>query len=111
MAGLVDLVCPRTGSWSTLFASRTDWWRSTGTSFKTRSRAKSQPAVFQCSAERFPPDDLPRGICASRPISGTRPSGNPSRIDGFSDLEEYTTTHRTIETRSGCECVTPEDDG
>src|SRR6202165_261259 len=57
MAGLVALVCPRTGSRSTLFASRTDWWRSTGTSLRTRPRGKSQPAAFQCSARRFPPDD------------------------------------------------------
>ncbi len=28
------------------------------------SGLKSQPAAFQCSAGRFPPDDLPRGICA-----------------------------------------------
>src|SRR5579864_441080 len=56
------LVSPRTGSWSTLFASRTDCWRSTGTSLKTRSRGKSQPAAFQCSARRFPPDDsVPKG--------------------------------------------------
>src|ERR1700719_2735228 len=57
MAGLVALVCPRTGSRSTLFALRTDWWRSTGTSLRTRPRGKSQPAAFQCSARRFPPDD------------------------------------------------------
>src|SRR5260221_4890593 len=57
MAGLVALVCPRTGSWSTLFALRTDCWRSTGTSLRTRPRGKSQPAAFQCSARRFPPDD------------------------------------------------------
>src|ERR1700720_384671 len=57
MAGLVALVCPRTGSRSTLFASRTDWWRSTGTSLRTRPRGKSQPAAFQCSERRFPPDD------------------------------------------------------
>src|SRR6266849_9206389 len=57
MAGLVALVCPRTGSRSTLFASRTDWWRSTGTSLRTRPHGKSQPAAFQCLARRFPPDD------------------------------------------------------
>src|SRR5216683_7988911 len=57
MAGLVALVCPRTGSRSTLFALKTDWWRSTGTSLRTRPRGKSQPAAFQCSARRFPPDD------------------------------------------------------
>src|SRR3984893_16304862 len=57
MAGLVALVCPRTGSRSTLFALRTDWWRSTGTSLRTRPRGKSQSAAFQCSARRFPPDD------------------------------------------------------
>src|ERR1700674_5319543 len=58
MASLVASVCPRTGSWSTLFALRTDCWRSTGTSLRTRSRGKSQPAAFQCSARRFPPDGL-----------------------------------------------------
>src|ERR1700719_5363384 len=57
MAGLVALVFPRTGSWSTLFALRTDCWRNTGTSLRTRPRGKSQPAAFQCSARRFPPDD------------------------------------------------------
>src|ERR1043166_7003626 len=57
MAGIVALVCPRTGSWSTSFAWRMDCSRSTGTSFRTKSRGKSQPAAFQCSAQRFPPDD------------------------------------------------------
>src|SRR6266478_9302850 len=57
MAGLAGSVCLRTGSWSTLFALRTDCWRSTGTSLRTRPRGKSQPAAFQCSARRFPPDD------------------------------------------------------
>src|SRR5260370_13610548 len=56
MVGLVALVCPRTGSRSTLFALRTDCWRSTGTSLRTRPRGKSQPAAFQCSARRLPPD-------------------------------------------------------
>src|SRR6266851_9131371 len=57
MGGLVALVCPRTGSRSTLFGLKTDCWRSTGTSLRTRPRGKSQPAAFQCSARRFPPDD------------------------------------------------------
>ena len=34
------------------------------------------------------------------PSAGPTLSGNPSRIGGFSDLEEYTTTHRTTETRN-----------
>src|SRR6266853_1551215 len=67
MAGLVALVCPRTGSRSTLFALRTDCWRSTGTSLRTRPRGKSQPAAFQCSARRFPPDDsVPKGQANER---------------------------------------------
>src|SRR5580693_1180125 len=57
MAGSVASVCPRTGSWSTLFAWKTDCSRSIGTSLRMRLRGKSQPAAFQCSARRFPPDD------------------------------------------------------
>jgi hypothetical protein len=36
----------------------TGCWRSIGTSFRTRSRGKSQPAAFPCSAMPFPSDDL-----------------------------------------------------
>src|ERR1700722_14049513 len=57
MDGLVASACLRTGSWLTLFAWRTDCWRSIGTSFRTRSRGKSQPAAFPCSATRFLPDN------------------------------------------------------
>src|SRR3984885_14961881 len=61
MAGLVALVCPRSGSWSTLFALSTDCWRSTGTSLRTRSRGKSQPAAFPCSATHSPSDSRRQG--------------------------------------------------
>src|ERR1700724_3253369 len=99
MAGLVALVCPRTGSRSTLFALRMDWWRSTGTSLRTRSPGKSQPAAFQCSAGRFPPDDLPRGICAKPSHQRDPRFGKPKTHSArFSDVEEYTTTRRTTET-------------
>jgi predicted SnoaL-like aldol condensation-catalyzing enzyme len=75
----------RTGSCSTLFALRMDWWRSTGTSLRTRSPGKSQPAAFQCSAGRFPPDDLPRGICAKPSHQRASRFGKPkTHSAGFS---------------------------
>ena len=59
-AGSPASACRRTGLWWILCVWRTVSWPSTGTSSKTRPRARHLSVVCQCSGRRSPRNDLAR---------------------------------------------------